>query len=376
MALGHKCSVRRCKHPRYKWVVSYRSNGDLKHKYCKTKRTAEQWADDREGANAQFGTGAELTADDRLCVLEKREELKEFGWTVRMAMDHALKHLESVSLSATAEDWQRQFIREKSRKRLSEVTVRDYESRLRPFVETFRGRYLTTITSEEVADYLHTLNQSPISINNVRRIIYNFFQRAIARKLCGRNPVAGVDPVKQTQAEIGILTPPEAKKLLESADPAILPRIALGLFAGIRSAELERLSWESINVKRGVIRIPASAAKTNQQRQIPIVDNLATWLKPHAEKKGPVSPRNADEWMKAAIDGAGLRPWKSNCIRHSFGSYRLEQCQNAGQVALEMGNGPAVVLKHYRELVFPEDAKQYWGIAPKGNLGRNRMQGR
>jgi len=364
MALGHRCPVRRCKHPRYKWAVSFRSNGHLKHRYFKTKKSAEEWAAEKERENQQFGSGAELTADDRLAVLGKREELKDFGWTVRMALDHALKHLESVSVSATVEDWRDQFLREKGRARIAEKTYADYRNRLGPFVLHFQGRYLSTITPEEVADYLDGLGQSPTSTNNVRRILNVYFARAVARKLCPENPVAHVDPVKQSDPEVSVLTPEQAKSLLEAADCEILPRIALGLFAGIRTAELGRLTWESINLRRRIIRILAGVAKTNRARQIPISANLLQWLKPYARRTGPVVPPDAGARMRAAVGGAGLKPLKPNCIRHSFGSYRLEQCQNAGQVALEMGNSPTIVLKHYRELVYPEDAKRYWKIMP------------
>ena len=42
----------------------------------------------------------------------------------------------------------------------------------------------------------------------------------------------------------------------------------------------------------------------------------------------------------------------------------MESVKNAGQVALEMGNCPAVVLKHYHEIVDASDAAAYWSIAP------------
>ncbi len=43
--------------------------------------------------------------------------------------------------------------------------------------------------------------------------------------------------------------------------------------------------------------------------------------------------------------------YKRNALRHSFGSYRMETVKNAGQVALEMGNSAAIVMKHYFDIV-------------------------
>jgi hypothetical protein len=58
--------------------------------------------------------------------------------------------------------------------------------------------------------------------------------------------------------------------------------------------------------------------------------------------------------------------WKHNALRHSFISYRVAQTQSVAQVALEAGNSPSMIFKHYRELVQPKEAKAWFAIAPKG----------
>jgi hypothetical protein len=54
--------------------------------------------------------------------------------------------------------------------------------------------------------------------------------------------------------------------------------------------------------------------------------------------------------------------WKYNGLRHSFMSYRVAEIQNATQVALEAGNSPQMIFKHYRELVRPAEAKKWFSI--------------
>jgi len=56
--------------------------------------------------------------------------------------------------------------------------------------------------------------------------------------------------------------------------------------------------------------------------------------------------------------------WKGNALRHSFGSYRMEQTKNEGLVALEMGNSPKIVKDHYFEIVDGEAAEKYWSLKP------------
>ena len=42
----------------------------------------------------------------------------------------------------------------------------------------------------------------------------------------------------------------------------------------------------------------------------------------------------------------------------------LAVVQDASQVALEAGNSPAIIAKHYRELVTGQDADQWFSIEP------------
>jgi hypothetical protein len=59
--------------------------------------------------------------------------------------------------------------------------------------------------------------------------------------------------------------------------------------------------------------------------------------------------------------------WPHNVLRHSYISYRLAHIQNANQVALEAGNSPTIIFKHYRELVSLESAEQWFAIKPPVN---------
>ena len=70
------------------------------------------------------------------------------------------------------------------------------------------------------------------------------------------------------------------------------------------------------------------------------------------------------EARAATVEKSGVT-WKDNGARHSFISYRLAEIQNAAQVALEAGNSPNVVFRHYRELVKPEAAKTWFAVAPE-----------
>jgi hypothetical protein len=64
-------------------------------------------------------------------------------------------------------------------------------------------------------------------------------------------------------------------------------------------------------------------------------------------------------------------PWPRNVLRHSFISYRIAIVKSADQVALEAGNSPSMIFKHYRELTTEEEAEKWFGILPKDGQMEN-----
>ena len=49
-------------------------------------------------------------------------------------------------------------------------------------------------------------------------------------------------------------------------------------------------------------------------------------------------------------------------MRHSFGSYWLAQFKDKNALALQMGNSPLVIERHYESAVKPKEATRYWAI--------------
>ena len=157
--------------------------------------------------------------------------------------------------------------------------------------------------------------------------------------------------------------------MLEKASQDLLPCIALGAFAGLRTAELLRLEWQDVDLKRGFINVAASKSKTAKRRLIRIAPNLAEWLRPYTGRlTGRIYPFST-RWYQFNIEqtrkAAGLSQWPNNGLRHSFASYHLALHQNAPQLALEMGHTtPRMIFDNYREIVTPAEADRFWNMFP------------
>jgi integrase len=174
-----------------------------------------------------------------------------------------------------------------------------------------------------------------------------------------------VAKAKDHGGEIGILTSKQLADLLAAVDEEAKLYLAIGAFAGLRSAELIRLDWEDFNFARGHIQVGKAKAKTATRRLVPIHANLMQWVSSHRGKGGRVFASEHAAYRSIAQAKSLIGDWPTNALRHSYASYRLAQCHDVARVALEMGNSAQVLFRNYRELADEQDALAWFNIVPE-----------
>jgi integrase len=263
----------------------------------------------------------------------------------------------------------------KTRRKASERYLQDLRYQLNKLCEKFSCS-VDTVTTGDLQLWFDRLDAAPRTVRNIRSAAAALFRFAESRCYIskGDNPALATDKIKAKNSDdIEIYSPDEVARLLAAAPDSIRPAMAIQAFTGIRTAELMRLDWQAVKLERGHIEITAANAKTASRRIVPILPNLAAWLKPHAKKSGGIFPSGADYYHELAretaantkTDTAPAVELKHNALRHSFISYRVASIQNVAQVALEAGNSPAMIFGHYRELVTADDAKKWFSILPQ-----------
>jgi site-specific recombinase XerD len=275
-----------------------------------------------------------------------------------------------------------EFLKVKEARGASPRYMSDLRGRLEKFME-YCKRDACNVTTANIQEWLDGLKLQAQSYRNNRTVLHTLFKFATARGYAVDNPAEGVERVKVSGGDVEIFTPAEITRLLDAArvkHPDFLPCIAIGAFAGLRSAEIERLEWKDINLVEKFIVVSASKAKTASRRIVPISDNLGQWLADYSAKEGRLfsggSPLFHNMQRRVAAATAvepnvkksvpAQKPviWKSNALRHSYASYRFSQIGDAGRVAGELGNSATVVHRHYRELVKPSDAVKWFNVSP------------
>lgn len=150
---------------------------------------------------------------------------------------------------------------------------------------------------------------------------------------------------------------------------------APGDFAGLRTAEIQRLHWEDVLCEQGWLEIKPGKAKTGSRRLRPIPENLRRWLEP-VRRMGPVMPEK-EIWRDVTALSAPLGcAWERKLLRHPAISCRVAATQNVNQVAIESWNSAAILFKHHRELVTPADAEKWRAIRPKPGSGAGSVHQR
>jgi len=350
-------------------VSGFRENGRKRRLFFATKVLADAELERRKTESAKFGRlSQDLDAQDRIEAAKAKDMLAPFGKRIGDAVAHYVEYLSRSAKSAIVAELRDQYLDALRADGRGERHVADVKTRLGRFCDDgFADRLVATVETPEIDDWLRGLHLSPVSRNNFRRVCHGFFSFAIARGYCVDNAVAGTSKASTVDKEPGILTPAQFDRLLHAADESLRPALAIGGLAGLRPAELHRLTWDDVHLDEGHIEVSAKKSKTASRRLVPISDNLQAWLMSAPNRKGTVSPTNERLLTLAAREAAGIETWPSDALRHSWVTYRFALTGDAARTAAEAGHDQAVLHRHYRALATPATAQKWFAIVPGGD---------
>ena len=309
-------------------------------------------------------------------------ELLKGGSLLEAVRYYAKKHPSTLPRKMVHEVVE-EFIAAKEKAGKSADYLTDLRFRSKKFATAFNLPILE-VAAPDVRTWLESLGVSARSQNNYRRTLGTLFAFAMKRGYLPKDfdELDAVELMEEKEGEITIYTPQELREIISRCPEKFLPFVVIGAFAGLRSAEIERLEWSEVNLAEGFIEVKAAKAKTASRRIVPILPNLAKWLAPYANESGRVVPFGDFGYQQQEIcrelrddDGNVTRPafkWKTNALRHSFVSYRVADVQDVAKVALEAGNSPQMVFRNYRQLVTPTQAKGWFNIEP--SAGENMIE--
>jgi integrase len=297
------------------------------------------------------------------------------GLPLLTAVDEFSRKARGMKLGVKVKDVVEELLVAKKQDGLSHRYQLQLQSNLRRFAADFDVP-ISHIRRDQIDDWLRKRGVAIRSRNGLLatiRVLFSFAKKRAYLPVGDVTEAEALDKIRAGDVETQIFSPEQFAKLLHAAPPSLIPILAIGGFAGMRKAEMDRLDWNAVDLERKMIEVRAGQAKTASRRIIPISDNLLAWLKP-LMREGKIVKDNDFHRQITALAGTLKIDWPNNVLRHSFISYRIAIVQSADQVALEAGNSPSIIFKHYRELTTEEQANKWFSIIPKEGQWENTIR--
>jgi integrase len=221
---------------------------------------------------------------------------------------------------------------------------------------------LTQITAVDLEQWIDGSQWAPKTARNYLNDVSILFNWAFKRGYIDRNPALGVErKVIHSTKPICVHTPEQARLVLETArkaNPDVCRQLAIRYFAGLRTSEAHLLRETHLKLEQNLLEVPAENSKTRRRRLVTIQPNLRAWLDLGGELR-PIGVMTVRRVVRLSqVD------WPPNVTRHSFVSYHLAHLGSAAKTAIEAGHSEQMLFTHYRALVTPAAAAEYWAVVP------------
>jgi len=255
-----------------------------------------------------------------------------------------------------------------ARANFSVNTCRDYVS-ITKSISKFLGPDIPVceVTIRDIERYKASKNNgklSPHTVNYDLRCIKAFFNLLVQWNMIEKNPCKGIKRLRTDDTIRPYLQREELQKLLAyTAGSVLQPIIVFAVLTGLRLGEIVNLTWDDIMLEKRKIIVRSNGGfrtKTGKMRTLPINSELYRLLTDMRDKTGllfkqengePYRGEFISKQFKKAVRECKLNPkLHFHSLRHTFGSYLVEQGVSLFHVQQLMGHSSPYVTQIYAHL--------------------------
>lgn len=279
-----------------------------------------------------------------------------------------------VRLSAFAEEWITQM-----EGRVRERTIRDYKTTNKQLVELLGDVPIGDITPRTV-ERMVAKSSKRYAGQTVRKQVTRLRQMLSTAVRWGwlpRNPAEGRLPLPAAaKRRIVPLTPEEAQRLVDAADPYYRPLFITAMQTGLRAGELFGLAWDHVDLEAGVLHVeqalsdigritpPKSAAA---HRTLPLPPQTVAALTAHDPPETdlrlvfpapwgvPMSMRTWSDIMREVAKNAELPDVRLHDLRHCYASLLIRSGCSPKLVQSLMGHATITTTFDRYGHLFPDE---------------------
>lgn len=386
-------------------VPSKQTGGARIRKQFSTVEGAEEYASEvTDGKQKQGEVFFKATDAERNEFAQVLPKLREHGISLTQAVDFAVERLRPEGGEISVSELVQEKLKSKrirfERGDLRERSFRDFRHRSEKFSQEFGELALHQLTPDQIKEWLIGMKSSPRTAQNYLAVVSELLKHGLQKRYLAVSPVNEFTDDDRKEIcgsytngkQPGIITPDEAKRLIlaayEHQELKLLGAVTLGLFCGIRTEELKRLSWEDVKDEdeNPIVTISDEIAKKRSIRNVTIPENALLWLSFCDRSSGTiVENKHTNDYQKRfrrllEFGGFGRKDdnnkfqteWKHNAMRHSFGSYHYALQGDSLETSRQLGHKASdqVLFDHYRALATKKQAEAYFGIVPPATAGK------
>jgi len=352
-----------------------------------TKQEAREAVSQAGVARARHGhVAAALSPREMAEIVLAKDRLKITGASIAEAVDFYLANAPVMTKSVKLRTLIDLFTDAKERSGCSERYVRQLRVSLGAVERSMPEVMAHEVKREDVESWLRSGTWAARTKNGYLGDVASLYSWAMREGYARMNPAVMVGRARVAEGEIGTLTLAQCEQLLHAAlsEPHVMPYLVLGLFGGLRPAEIERLEWRAVDLAAGTVIVSGAQAKTRQRRVVDLCPNAVAWIEASGvEKEGKLCGawwdgrwrlfRHALGWAVGAGDLRVPRPdikpvhglWPQNALRHTFASMHYAHHQNEAALQVQMGHESAAMLhRHYRAIKTRAEAAKFWELKP------------
>lgn len=233
-------------------------------------------------------------------------------------------------------------------------------------MRTFGKKKLEEITQLEVERHIRNRRKQvkSSSCNRELSLLKDMLNKAVEWGCIASNPARKVKTLKEPPGRIRRLNNAERERLLDEAkrstNPIVYPLLVTALNTGMRKGELQKLTWDDVELTRNPVVITVKQSKNNETREIPVNDILLPVLLEHYHKniharyvfsKPDGTPYgNWRRTFETLFRNAGVKDFHFHDFRHTFASDLAEAGCNAYTIQALMGHKTLAMSARYTHL--------------------------
>jgi len=204
-----------------------------------------------------------------------------------------------------------------------------------------------SISSRDVLHFIKSRAASASSIAHELQVLKRILALAVESRIIYENPATGIKAPRITQSAPRILTQAEFKAVLEACPPWLQPIVEFSLATGLTQAELLKLRWIDVDLKRrksALLRV----SKGGSLRRIPL--NSAALRALHVlRSRNPLSHEpifasqamttiNISQAFRRACRSVGIQDFRFRDLRYTAATWMSERGVGLETVAAYLGH--------------------------------------